>query len=176
MSLVTSLDVNINGQAATVNLRHGEQASTVAQDFCSRAKQDAGCVKQIADALRERAAVSLRPTAQRAFSTSVAIDGQQRAFEVLTGQHPMDAAILFCQTHASGNPGCAAQLAGAVPASASAEAKAPTESAAEQKNPADAPRAIAQMEVNLDGQAAAVALRHGEEATVVAKDFCTRAP
>ena len=81
---------------------------------------------------RLRAADSLRPTAQQAFGTSVAIDGEPRARCSLGGIH--DAAILFAKRTA-GNAGCAAQLAGAC-RPASAEAKAPTESAAaEQRKP-----------------------------------------
>ena len=37
-------------------MRHGEEATGGAKDFCTRAPQNADCVKQIADALRERAA------------------------------------------------------------------------------------------------------------------------
>ena len=173
--LMVSLEVNLSDQqAATVVLRRGEEAAAAASEFCARAQQDEACVAQIAGALRERAAERLRPSARRVFSAPVEIDGEQRAFEVLEGQHPMDAAILFCQAHASGNAGCAAQLAASVPASASAGATAPA--AADKAADPNLARAIARMDVNLDGQSAAVVLRHGEEAEAVAREFCARAP
>ena len=120
-NVMISLEVNLSDeQAATVVLRRGEEAAAAARAFCAGAGQGEACAPQVAGALRERAAERLRPSARRVFRTSVEIDGAQRAFEVLEGQHPMDAAILFCQAHASDNAGCAAQLAGAVPASATA--------------------------------------------------------
>ena len=132
----------------------------VAKDFCARAPQNAECVKQIADALRQRASQNLRPAAKRIFSTSVEIDGQPRAFEVLEGQHPMDAAILFCRTHASGNAGCAAQLAGAVPPSASLGSATMAERlAAEQiaAAEAEAARIAAEQKAAAEAEAARIA-------------------
>ena len=174
-NVMISLEVNLSDeQAATVVLRRGEEAAAAARAFCAGAGQGEACAPQVAGALRERAAERLRPSARRVFRTSVEIDGAQRAFEVLEGQHPMDAAILFCQAHASDNAGCAAQLAGAVPASATAGgATAPAKPAETEASRAateeaqaaetEAARAAAEEQRKVEADAARAAARRAEE-------------
>ena len=114
--VIASMEVNKgDGQTAVVELRHGEQAAAVATDFCNRVSQDAACVDMISDALRSRASETLRQSAARVFETSVTLDGVPRAFEAFDGQHPHDAATLFCRAHAPANDGCVTQLARALP-------------------------------------------------------------